>query len=106
MWIFTDHDYLLRVAPWADIDEIKSKLIAKIETAKYHEKFNYGVQKYLNGEACTLPNTWQLRDHIYSVLNENYSCFSVDVHWSEVSGILVSYFFRPEFWIKADSEEA
>lgn len=100
MWDFVQSNILLRVAPWADIPDIRSKLIERCRSFCHSDELHKSIDEYENGEVPTLPDTWEFRDQLYPILEQQYSDFRDDLHWYEGHDYLKFYFFRDDLWIK------
>jgi hypothetical protein len=94
---------LLRVAPWADLDEIREKLIVSVNEylSLYPRMKNTKdvVDSYIAGERPTIPNIDQLKYRLDQILSEQYYPKYNDRSWGSAYAEIIRYFFFEDYWL-------
>jgi hypothetical protein len=98
---------LIRLAPWADLDEIREALIKDISVLKkyYSDSDNKRFEQYIAGERSTIPTLMSHR--LPFVLSDLYGLTYHQDHMREdaLSYINNYFFYGPNNWICIDENK-
>ena len=98
-----EESYLLRFAPWADLDLIREKFIKGCRNAinssdyLYPEKGN--LEKFMSGENPTMPQLYDFKIILSGVVNDLYQeQRNTDPQFTDAKNAISAYFFEKHFW--------
>lgn len=102
---YTRQKSLLKLAPWADLDLLREKLIEACEEifvkwgdkapATYRDRFD----EFLTGHRGAIPNSYDFQVAFIKVLRTTYREYRDDMRWDEAKSELERYFFRATYWV-------
>jgi hypothetical protein len=94
---------LLRLAPWADLDEIREDLIEQCKSIAQeypsYDKHIKDIERFDNGEVPTLPDRMRFHYALSSIVRMLYgNLHDNDAMWTDAKSELIRYFFFHDFW--------
>lgn len=88
-----------RIAPWADLELIREKIITRIKENLEIDKDEH-VKAFICGNKPHLPNIAHFRYDISQVYNELYTSYKNDNHFLESNSIVLRIFVFHDLWYK------
>lgn len=89
---------LLKAAPWADLDAIRTKLVERCKT-QYDSDYDGDIEDYENNIVPTMPSVYGFRIELNKIINNMYpSHREEDIQFYQARECISHFFFNSDLW--------